>query len=67
MSTAPVFLEIAREEKEDGDDARLQESVVDPLLRLGQVAEHHCRHSHGLCPIYPVDALLHDCKINLFC
>lgn len=60
LVTAPVFFKIAGNEKEDGNNAGLQITVVEPFLGLWQVAEHHSHNRKSLPPVYPVDSPVHD-------
>ena len=63
---APVALQIARDEEEDGDDNGLQIPEVERLRRLRQMTEDNRRRSPGLGPVNPVDARFHTAKIRYF-
>ena len=62
-----IFLQIAREKEEDGDDAGLQITIVEPLLGLRQVAEHDGDDRQCLAPVYPIDSFFHTAKIIFSC
>jgi len=65
MSASSVFLQVAREEKEYGDNCSLQKSVIEPLLRLRHMAKHHATNGECFSPVNPVNPLLHAAKIAI--
>ena len=59
-----VFLQIARDENEDDHRQCLEIPIVEPLLRLGQMAEHYATNGECFGPIYSVDSLFHATKLH---
>ena len=65
LVASPVFLQIARDKKEYGNDAGLQISEIEPFLGLRQMTEHDSTYCQCLCPINPVNPFFHVAKIRI--
>ncbi len=64
LSIAPsVLFQISRKKEEYCYDTCLQIPIVEPLLRLWQVAEYDAAYCECFRPVYPVDSFFHAAKI----